>query len=222
MNATTVKMLEWFAWVRKNATSHIIVHMYVNFKTGLSSCGDGDIQLVGGESEREGRVEICYNGVWGTVCADSSWNEVNANAVCQQLGITYQRALPINDSHFGAGDGPILLENLWCSEEHSNLSQCVDFMYIGGRHHCEHTAGVICMDEVMMSTSTEEVPTATVYVTTANMSCDSTYKSHDTTSTASGSSAVAIIGAVGVLIIMVAIAVITMVLIARLRLKANR
>ena len=54
-------------------------------KTGPSRCGDGEVQLVGGESEREGRVEICYNRVWGTVCNDG-WDEVDANVVCQQLG----------------------------------------------------------------------------------------------------------------------------------------
>ena len=52
---------------------------------GTSSCNDGDVQLVGGNTRREGRVEICYNGVWGAVCADG-WNEVNANIVCVQLG----------------------------------------------------------------------------------------------------------------------------------------
>ena len=102
-------------------------------------------------------MEICYNGVRGTVCADNGWDEVDANVVCRQLGITYKKALPSNDSRFGAGDGPVLLETVNCSKGHSNLSQCVDFAFIGAHRRCEHTAGVICMDESMMSTSTEEV-----------------------------------------------------------------
>ena len=48
-------------------------------------CRDGDVRLVGGDSEREGRVEMCYNGVWGTVCVDG-WSETAANIVCRQLG----------------------------------------------------------------------------------------------------------------------------------------
>ena len=80
-----------------------------------------------------------------------------------------------------------------------------------------HTAGVIC--DGMTSTSTEQVSIATVYVITANISRDSTYKSYDS---ASNTSVVAILGAVGAPIIMIAIAVITFVLIARLRLKIKR
>ena len=48
-------------------------------------CSDGAARLVGGMTKREGRVEMCYNGVWGTVCANG-WNDIAANIVCSQLG----------------------------------------------------------------------------------------------------------------------------------------
>ena len=48
---------------------------------------DGTVQLVGGHNMKEGRVHICYNGEWHTICSDS-WSEINAEAdvVCSTLG----------------------------------------------------------------------------------------------------------------------------------------
>ena len=166
---------------------------------GPSNCSDGDIKLVGEMNDTEGQVEICYNGAWGTVC-DYGWDEVDANVVCQQLGSKNQRALPTNDSRFGDGEGPILLENVRCNQQHSNLSQCVDFRFTGTSRDCKHTAGVICSDEnITMSTPAKQVLT--------------TLLSHDTYSNGSGSLLLPLLGSLGALVIIGVIAAFAIVII---------
>lgn len=49
---------------------------------------EGDIRLAGGNTMYEGRLEICHNNLWGTVCDDFLGRPDNA-VVCRQLGFGY-------------------------------------------------------------------------------------------------------------------------------------
>ena len=49
-----------------------------------TTCTQGAIRLQGGTAT-EGRVEICNNNIWGTVC-DDQWDNTDARVSCQQLG----------------------------------------------------------------------------------------------------------------------------------------
>ena len=61
-----------------------------DISTVYDNCTNGDIRLVGSDGEvmeNEGRVEVCINHAWGTVC-DYLFDGNDVNVVCTQLGIT--------------------------------------------------------------------------------------------------------------------------------------
>ena len=63
-----------------------------SFYIGLNTCDDGEIRLVDFSDnmiDNEGRLEVCYNGDWGAVCASSlQFGRKSASVVCNQLGFS--------------------------------------------------------------------------------------------------------------------------------------
>ena len=57
----------------------------MHFLNCIEKCITGEIRLGGGQNTREGRVEFCADGRWGSVC-DSFWTATDAEVVCRQIG----------------------------------------------------------------------------------------------------------------------------------------
>ena len=122
----------------------------------------------------QGRVELCNNNQWGTVC-DNSWGNPDAQVVCAQLG--YSRSgkkasqtseisyfnIPVRTcvalvstklcftgasgqccAAYGQGSGSILLADAQCIGNESRLLDC-SYVSIGS-FNCIHgeDAGVTC------------------------------------------------------------------------------
>ena len=104
---------------------------------------DGDIRLVGGSHDREGRVEVYHNGAWGTVC-DDAWDTEDAQVVCRQLGYPLYTAKPFSSADYGHGSGRILLDNVNCHGSEARLASCSSNGWY--QHDCSHSedAGVQC------------------------------------------------------------------------------
>lgn len=60
------------------------------FSLSLGVCEDGQVRLIGGSNSYEGRVEMCYNEEWGTIC-DNGFGRFEASVVCSQLGFSRER-----------------------------------------------------------------------------------------------------------------------------------
>ena len=106
------------------------------------SCQTGDIRLIGGNEHYKGRLEVCINQVWGTVCS-RSWDSVDTKVACRQLGhqelgnnINFSclflwqlnpltlGARTYSSSTFGQGHSSIMFGYVYCSGNEDSLFDC--------------------------------------------------------------------------------------------------
>ncbi|XP_078333709.1 neurotrypsin-like [Crassostrea virginica] len=97
------------------------------------------LRLVGGENPYEGRLEVYYNGTWGTIC-DDGWGEKNTAVACQSLGFSSQDAEWMCCANFSEGTGPILLDDVGCLGTEYDIEHCAHGGW--GMHNCVHREDV--------------------------------------------------------------------------------
>ena len=112
----------------------------------------GDVRLVGGSSYFEGRVELCLNGTWGSIC-DDFWSENDGGVVCHQLGLGRTAAVAYQDSRFGPGTGPIWLNEFFCNGYEERLTDCSHAIPSECTH--QNDAGVTCSGESLSACTLE-------------------------------------------------------------------
>ncbi|KAM3834270.1 scavenger receptor cysteine-rich domain-containing protein DMBT1 isoform 5-T5 [Vipera latastei] len=117
------------------------------------------VRLTNGKNRCQGRLEIFYNGNWGTVC-DDGWDLEDAKVVCRQLACG-EVMEATSEAYFGQGTGNILLENVQCKGNESSIEECSNPGW--GIHRCGHKedAGVICSETVSLTTKNPIIPTPT-------------------------------------------------------------
>ncbi|CAI8038682.1 Deleted in malignant brain tumors 1 protein, partial [Geodia barretti] len=111
--------------------------------TNDSEAAEYPVRLVGGSGPHEGRVEIYYHGVWGTVCRNM-WGIEDANVVCRQLGFSKAtRVVAWNE--FRGAVGQIWLDSVGCSGSEESLDMC-GHMGWGDHNFCSHSrdAEAVC------------------------------------------------------------------------------
>uniref|UniRef100_A0A8C3VXF4 Scavenger receptor cysteine-rich type 1 protein M130 n=1 Tax=Catagonus wagneri TaxID=51154 RepID=A0A8C3VXF4_9CETA len=111
------------------------------------TCSDGsdlEMRLMNGGNRCSGRIEVKFQGRWGTVC-DDHFSINHASVVCKQLECGSAVSFS-GSANFGEGSGPIWFDDLVCNGNESALWNCKHQGW--GNHNCDHAedAGVICLE----------------------------------------------------------------------------
>ena len=140
-----------------------IIYLFIYSISDVTLCNEtGDVRLTHFGMDTKGRLEVCYDGYWGSVCRDYYSDDTIAAVVCRKLGyfaagqwIATCRRPHLFFCHihtfvfpgrmFSVYEGPpyipIVLDDLSCTGKETSLLSCC---HIRGLHNCYATIGIEC------------------------------------------------------------------------------
>ena len=110
---------------------------------------DYELRLSDGPYPNQGRVEVLYNGDWGTIC-DYGWDLEDAHVVCRQLGFAKAVAAPRGFESaklYGQGSGTVHLSDLNCTGSEASLVKCRYDAVHASRCYHGRDVGVVCFSD---------------------------------------------------------------------------
>ncbi|KAG2448477.1 hypothetical protein HYH02_006369 [Chlamydomonas schloesseri] len=116
-------------------------------------CADGDVRLRDGPNAWSGRVELCGQGRWGTLC-DAGWGWDDARVVCRQLGFGESGGEALLGGWFPPGTAtmPVHAGGIACIGNEARLASCPQASMPASlcTGH-KYDAGVICNNPAVVS-----------------------------------------------------------------------
>ncbi|KAF6094587.1 galectin 3 binding protein [Phyllostomus discolor] len=140
---------------------------------GTQGENDGDMRLADGDAANQGRVEIFYQGQWGTVC-DNLWDLLDASVVCRALGFK-NATEALGRAAFGPGTGPVMLDEVQCAGTELSLANCSSLGWLTSRCGHSQDAGVVCSNETRDAHTLDlssELPAALAGIFDSQRGCD--------------------------------------------------
>lgn len=100
-------------------------------------------RIIGGEKAIEGRVEVNYQGKWGSVCGDEMWSLVDASVFCKSLGLP-KATMALRHQEFGQKADSVWLNRLMCAGDEASLADCPHGGWGEKKSSCYYPANVVC------------------------------------------------------------------------------
>ncbi|XP_052268580.1 uncharacterized protein LOC127869962 [Dreissena polymorpha] len=108
-----------YPWKESSAQPPCNAHLY---DVGVNCRPVTPMRLVGG-TNYSGRVEIEYEGAWGTIC-DRGFDINDAKVICRMKGFNTESIEIRLNGFYGNGNGRIFISDLLCTGDEPDISEC--------------------------------------------------------------------------------------------------